>query len=126
MLLQLDFQSPVPIYKQIRDQIVLAIAQGALQPGEKLPAIRILAEDAGVNTMTVSKAYQLLKTEGYLATDRRSGATICRPPGGGGPARLDADQMARLRLLAGEARLAGLTREEFLAVCETLYRETEG
>ncbi len=126
MLLQLDFQSPIPIYKQIRDQIVLAIAQGTLQPGEKLPAIRILAEDAGVNTMTVSKAYQLLKSEGYLATGRRSGATICRPPGTGGPARLDADQTSRLRLLAGEAKLAGLGLEEFLELCQTLYCETEG
>ena len=61
MLFELDFQSPVPIYKQIRDQVVLAVAEGRLLPGERLPAIRTLAEDAGVNNMTVSKAYQLLK-----------------------------------------------------------------
>lgn len=126
MLLQLDFQSEVPIYKQIRDQIVLAIAQGTLLPGEKLPPIRTLAEDAGVNTMTVNKAYQLLKSEGYLVTDRRSGTTVCRPPDAGGPAGLDAGQTARLRLLAGEAKLAGLGLEEFLDLCKTLYCETEG
>ena len=63
MLFRLDFQSAVPIYRQIRDQVVLAVAQGELTPGERLPTTRALAEDAGVNVMTVSKAYQLLKTE---------------------------------------------------------------
>lgn len=123
MLFTLDFQSPVPIYKQIRDQVVLAVAEGRLLPGEKLPAIRTLAEDAGVNNMTVSKAYQLLKSEGYLATDRRSGAVVCRPAA---PAGLDEEQLARLRMLAGEAKLAGLSRAEFEALCGSLYHETEG
>lgn len=68
MLFRLDFQSTVPIYRQIRDQVVLAVAQGELTPGERLPTTRALAEDAGVNVMTVSKAYQLLKAEGYLVT----------------------------------------------------------
>ena len=76
MLFRLDFQSAVPIYRQIRDQVVLAVAQGELTPGERLPTTRALAEDAGVNVMTVSKAYQLLKAEGYLVTDRRAGAVV--------------------------------------------------
>ena len=82
-----------------------------------------LAEDAGVNVMTVSKAYQLLKAEGYLATDRRAGAVVCAPRGKA--AGLSADQTARLNLLAGEARLAGLTLEDFLAACKAAFGETE-
>ena len=123
MLMRLDFQSPVPIYRQIRDQVVLAVAEGRLRPGEQLPAIRALAEDAGVNTMTVSKAYQLLKSEGYLVTDRRAGAVVCLPQPSAG---LSEEQTARLRLLAGEARLAGLSRAEFLALCGAVYEEKEG
>lgn len=42
--------------------------------GESLPTVRQLAADLGVNTMTVSKAYQALKAEGFLETDRRHGA----------------------------------------------------
>ena len=76
MLLQLDFSSDLPIYLQIRNQIVLGIAGGKLAPGERLPTIRALADEAGVNMMTVSKAYQLLKQEGYISTDRRSGAVV--------------------------------------------------
>ena len=98
MLFRLDFQSAVPIYRQIRDQVVLAVAQGELTPGERLPTTRALAEDAGVNVMTVSKAYQLLKAEGYLVTDRRAGAVVRAPLGKA--AGLSADQTARLKLLA--------------------------
>ena len=124
MLFRLDFQSAVPIYRQIRDQVVLAVAQGELTPGERLPTTRALAEDAGVNVMTVSKAYQLLKAEGYLVPDRRAGAVVRAPRGKA--AGLSADQTARLKLLAGEARLAGLSKEEFLAQCAAVYGETEG
>ena len=56
MLLQLDFSSDLPIYLQIRNQIVLGIASGALVPGERLPTIRTLADEAGGIMMTVSKA----------------------------------------------------------------------
>lgn len=123
MLFRLDFQSAVPIYRQIRDQVVLAVAQGELTPGERLPTTRALAEDAGVNVMTVSKAYQLLKAEGYLVTDRRAGAVVRAPRGKGSGPVCRPDRP--LNLLAGEARLAGLTLDDFVAACKAAFGETE-
>ena len=123
MLFRLDFQSAVPIYRQIRDQVVLAVAQGELTPRRAAAHHPALAEDAGVNVMTVSKAYQLLKAEGYLVTDRRAGAVVRAPQGKA--AGLSADQTARLKLLAGEARLAGLTLDDFVAACKAAFGETE-
>ena len=120
MLLRLDFQSEIPIYQQIRNQIVLGIAGGELREGERLPTVRALAEETGVNMMTVSKAYQLLKQEGYLQTDRRSGAVVRVRTGRGEP---DAETVEGLRLRLSELRLAGLSREEILALCERLCRE---
>lgn len=122
MLFRLDFQSGIPIYKQIRDQVVLAVADGQLLPGERLPTTRALAEDAGVNVMTVSKAYQRLKSEGYLVTDRRNGAVVCAPSG---RKCLSDLQLSQLRLLAGEAKAAGLSQEEFLAQCQAAFAEME-
>ena len=55
MLLRLDFSGDAPIYQQIRDQVVAAIASGELRPGERLPTIRALAEECGINMMTASK-----------------------------------------------------------------------
>ena len=60
MILNFDFASNVPLYMQLRNQVVIGIAEGKLLPGEKLPTIRALAEESGINMMTVSKAYQLL------------------------------------------------------------------
>ena len=123
MLLTFDFSSDTPLYIQLRNQIIIGIADGRLISGEKLPTVRALAEESGINTMTVSKAYQLLKAEGYLVTDRRAGAVVRAPRGKA--AGLSTDQTARLKLLAGEARLAGLTLDDFVAACKAAFGETE-
>ena len=54
MLLELDFTDDVPIYMQIRNQIVICIEDGSLSAGEKLPTIRALANEAGINMMTAN------------------------------------------------------------------------
>ena len=76
MILKIDFDSEIPIYIQIKNQIIGGIAIGNLEEGEELPSVRGLAEDIGVNMHTVNKAYSILKDEGYLKIDRRKGAFI--------------------------------------------------
>jgi DNA-binding transcriptional regulator YhcF (GntR family) len=122
MLLKLDFESDIPIYQQIRNQVVVGIASGRLVPGEKLPTIRALADEAGINMMTASKAYQLLKQEGYIRTDRRSGAVVCPRPG---KAAVPPGTAEGLKLHLCELRLAGMGREEALALCGQLFDEEE-
>ena len=116
MLLRLDFNSDVPIYQQIRNQVVVSIASGELRPGEKLPTVRALAEEAGINMMTASKAYQLLKAEGYITTGRRDGAAVRAPAAGAAPETVEG-----LRLRLCELRLAGMGRDEVLKLCGELY-----
>ena len=120
MLLKLDFGADVPIYMQIRNQIVLGIAQGQLAVGERLPTIRALSEECGINMMTVSKAYQLLRQEGYITTDRRSGAVVSARQEANGPKQETVDG---LRLRLGELRLAGMGLEEAMELCRKLYEE---
>lgn len=116
MLLRLNFSGDTPVYQQIRNQVVAAIASGELRPGERLPTIRALAEECGINMMTASKAYQLLKSEGYITTGRRDGAVARLPAGEPDPRTLEG-----LRLRLCELRLAGLGREEVLDLCGKLY-----
>lgn len=71
MIIKINMQSEVPIYLQLRNEIVKGIGRGEFEPGESFPTVRQMATDLGINTMTVSKAYQLLKTEGFLETDRQ-------------------------------------------------------
>ena len=117
MLLHLDFTLHVPIYQQICNEIVRRIVTGELQPGELLPPIRTLAEDLGINMRTVSKAYGLLKQEGYIQTDRRAGTRIC--------SNLQQTVPPQLRQQLGrsvsEARACGMALEEILALCRAVY-----
>ena len=77
MFIELDFNSNEAIYMQLRNQIILGIAQDKIKNGESLPSVRQLAEDIGVNMHTVNKAYALLRNDGYLKLDRRKEAVVC-------------------------------------------------
>ena len=76
MLIEIDFNSSEAIYIQLRNQIVMEIAQDKLHDGDSLPSVRNLANILGVNMHTVNKAYAMLREEGYLKLDRRKGAVI--------------------------------------------------
>lgn len=126
MLMCLDFESDVPIYMQIRNQIVIGIANGELADGEKLPTIRALANDLGINMMTVSKAYQLLKSEGYIYGDRRNGAMVRKPK----TELLKVSELSdfaqeHIRLVAAQAKLRGVPMEEFLMLCREIYEASD-
>ncbi len=121
MIMRLDFASSVPIYQQIKDEIVQAIADERFLDGDRLPTIRALAGEIGVNTMTVNKAYQLLKQEGYIITDRRNGAVVqCAS---GKKKALEKKMKKELELLIAEAKIAGISQEEFLALCNSIYEK---
>ena len=124
MILNFDFNSSIPLYMQLRNQVVIGIAEGRLLPGEKLPTIRALAEESGINMMTVSKAYQLLKQEGYILTDRRSGAVVAQREDTASSPVPD-ETLDGLRLRLSELRLTGMSREEAMKLCERLYDEGE-
>lgn len=119
MIIELDMNSSTPIYVQLRNQIVMGIGRGELKLGESLPTVRQLAQDIGVNTMTVNKAYQILKTEGYIKIDRRHGAIVSD--------NIDMDIVFRekleneLELLLAEAAINGMDKNDFLSICNEIY-----
>ena len=76
MILRINFDSEIPIYIQIKNQVIEGIAKGEIDKNEELPSVRSLAEDIGVNMHTVNKAYSILKDEGYIKIDRRKGAIV--------------------------------------------------
>jgi GntR family transcriptional regulator/MocR family aminotransferase len=75
MQIPLDPSSPLPLYRQIESWLRSAIASGNLDPGTRLPATRVLADELGLSRITVEKAYAELLAEG-LAEGRGSGGTV--------------------------------------------------
>lgn len=72
----IDVQSKTPIFEQLKKQILEFISIQVLSPNDKLPSVRSLASQLGVNPNTVAKAYQELETQGYIYTVKGKGCFI--------------------------------------------------
>jgi GntR family transcriptional regulator len=89
------------MYKQVTDQIKDAIASGALEPGERLPSVRELAESLKVSAITIKRAYLDLETDGYVLTRAGLGSFV---------AEIDRDEFRRRKLDEVRVELARLVR----------------
>ena len=119
MVIKIDEYSDVPIYMQIRNQIVMGISYGALKAGEQLPTVRALALEIGINTMTVSKTYQMLKNEGYIMTDRKNGARVRQQIEQSGV--ISEENKNELRRIVSEARLSGVAKKDIQKLVDEYY-----
>ena len=73
---RVDNSSGVPFYRQIIDQVLLAVADGRLAPGTQLPTVRQLAVDLSVNLNTVAKAYREMEIRGIVETQQGTGTFV--------------------------------------------------
>jgi len=74
----IHFNSGVPIYRQIVDEIVKQIDRGQIQFGEQLPSVRQLGQELGVNPMTISKAYSMLESQSIVERKRGVGMIVTK------------------------------------------------
>ena len=75
-MIKLDMQSRKPIYEQLKEQILRLTMLGILSADEKLPSVRSLARDVGINPNTVQKAYQELERDGIIYTVGGKGSFV--------------------------------------------------
>ncbi len=114
--LLLEFGSETPLYQQIRDQIVLAIAEGHLHDESPLPATRQVASDFGINFHTVNKAYDLLRREGFVTLTRKKGCFVRRATER--DFRRIEDWGERMRTLLAEGVARGLAEDKMVKFCK--------
>lgn len=75
-MFQIDLQSRVPIYEQLKSRIIKLTMLGVLKDHTNLPSVRSLARDIGVNPNTVQKAYQELEKDNIIYSIVGSGSFI--------------------------------------------------
>lgn len=97
-----------PVYVQLIEQLELALVAGEFPPGSRIPPVRELAADAGVNPNTMQRALQELESRGLLQAQRTAGRTVT------------ADDAA---LRALRRRRAKALSEEFLQQMQALGME---
>ena len=119
MDLAVDRHTDVPLGSQLVWQIQALIVDGRLQPGERLPSVRGLAESVGVNVNTVRAVYERLEGEGFVRSEHGRGTFVAenvpqaRPealrlygrPAGGSPPEGESRGELREQIAALEARL---------------------
>lgn len=74
--INLDYQSRIPIYEQIVNNIEKYVAVGILREKSQIPSIRELANNLGINPNTVKKAYDILENRGVIMTISTKGTFI--------------------------------------------------
>lgn len=75
-MLTIDPSLAVPLYEQLREQLIAEITSGELAPGDRLPPVRQLASDLDLAPNTVARTYKELEAAGYLETRGRNGTTV--------------------------------------------------
>lgn len=120
-MFMLDLKSRVPIYEQLKSKTMELIMAGVLEPNSKMPSVRSLAQDLGVNPNTIQKAYQDMEKEGIIYSVTGRGSFVAKKQGTNDRAIQNAQE--KLQKSAFDARLYGLTFEQAIETVKKAYEK---
>ena len=113
----LNLQSKIPINEQIQNQILRFIEAGVLKPGDRLPSVRNLASENGINPNTVARAYSELEKNGYVYNLPKKGVYVAENTGAG--------HSELVRSVIRQLKEQGITKKELLSGIREVYREDD-
>lgn len=122
-MLTVNFQSRMPVYQQLYDDVIRLTAIGVLKKDSKLPPVRTLATELGINPNTVQKAYKMLETDGYIYSTVGRGSFISE--------KLCLDEaekiraMKELELVMQTAYKKGVTKQEMYSMIDNIGGGTD-
>jgi len=119
-----NFDNSIPIYLQIIQEMKRKIIRKELAPGERLPSVRDLAKEAGVNPNTMQKALTELETSGLIETERTTGKYVTDNKEQISLLREDYLR-ERLEPFMKELSSMGLEEEELVSLIRKHYKEAK-
>lgn len=120
-MLDVRLEGKSPIYEQLFDGIARQINTGALRANERLPAVREVAKQLGINPNTVQKTYGLLEQAGLIYSIPAKGSYVSS--GVEASAALHADALRKLEAAMTAARRGGISLEETKDMAEKIWSE---
>lgn len=121
-LITVDLRDRKQLYEQLIDNIKNLILTGELETDSKLPSVRSLAKELGINPNTIQKAYSELERCGIIITLPGRGSMIIAGTGELKNERL-AHLKADLKKIAAEAFMSGITYDEYISAARSAYEE---
>lgn len=125
MDIKIDRKSRVPIYIQIKDQIINEIKNGKLRIGEKLPTERELAQKLNISRNTISNTYNLLEQEGILVSYQGRGTFVSEEEKTWKNQTINDKILKIIDLALDQALEIGLDTEEFLSLVQDRVKKKE-
>lgn len=120
----IDSDSGIPIWLQLRNRLVYLISSGQFAVGDKLPTVRELAVDLGINYNTVSKVYQDIERDGFIASFRGRGTFVAdKYLSNAGAAGNEADSL--VDDFIRQCREFGIPRQDIVSLVERRLQEAE-
>jgi GntR family transcriptional regulator len=124
MMIQLDFRADEPLYLQGARGLRRMIEEGGVRAGQKLPPVRILAAQVGVNFNTIARVYRLLEEEGLVYTRQGRGTYVLDSSERGRERELESPMLEEVvTLFLRDAQRMGFTLDQ---VKETIERVGTG
>jgi GntR family transcriptional regulator len=118
-------QDGVPIYVQLREQVLQALAARLLGPGDQMPTMREVATAMKVDLNTVRHAYDELERLGAITLVRGRGSFVAAPPTATAPPQDQTDDLARQAIvMAAAIGIAPLALAERIAVLSQKQEES--
>lgn len=117
-MLTVYFSSRTPLYQQLYDDVIRLVSLGVLKSDTKLPPVRILATELGINPNTVQKAYKMLEKDGYIYSTVGRGSFVSN--------KLDQNQAEKiqakndLKESIDKAYKKGITKDEMIELVDEI------
>ena len=121
-MFQIDFASRVPIYEQLCTNIIKLASAGVFKSGDKLPPVRILASQLGINPNTVAKAYRELESQGYIFSTVGRGSFLTDKLTENCAQKMLA--LDNFKEATKNACLFGVSKEEITEIIENTFKST--
>lgn len=122
-MITINFQSRTPIYQQIYDDIVRLIALGVLKADTKLPTVRSLAVEMGINPNTVSKAYKMLEMDGITYSVVGKGSFVSDKLSQSDA--IKAREEEKIKKVISEAYKNGFSKNDIIDIVNKVMEEDE-
>ena len=119
----LNFSGKQDVYKEIAERFEGYIKGGLYSAGDKLPSVRMVADDLGVNPNTVAKAYALLEENGFIRAIPKKGVFVTY--GDGTSTKIGEELRIEVRKFLTSIKQQGWTYESLILEAKEVFRDDD-